>query len=80
MAQSPTEAILDRAHDAVVSIDQWGLVTYWNPSAEATFGIERQQALGRPVDELIIPERFRAAHREGLRRFLAEQTPRMLER
>ncbi|HWF74545.1 MAG TPA: SpoIIE family protein phosphatase [Solirubrobacteraceae bacterium] len=80
MAPNLAEFILDRAYSAVVSMDEDGLVTAWNPSAEAIFGRRREEALGRPVAELIIPERMRAAHREGLRRFLATGEGRVLER
>lgn len=65
-----TELILDRAHSAVISMDEDGLVTYWNPSAETMFGVAREDAMGRAVANLIVPERLRAAHLEGLRRFL----------
>ncbi len=75
-----TELILDRAHSAVVSMDQQGIVTYWNPSAEQVFGIPRDAAVGRAVVDLIVPERFRAAHREGLARFLAQGTGPLLDR
>jgi len=71
MASTLAEFIIDRAYSAVVSMDEHGLVTAWNPSAEATFGRGRDEAIGRPVAELIIPERLRTAHQEGLRRFLA---------
>ena len=66
-----TELILDRAHSAVVSMDERGLVTYWNPSAETMFGITRENAIGRAVGDLIVPARFRSAHLDGLQRFLA---------
>jgi PAS domain S-box-containing protein len=72
MASTATELILDRAPNAVISMDQDGLVSYWNPAAESTFGISRDQALGRPVAELIVPEQFREAHTAGLSRFLDE--------
>lgn len=80
MTSTLAEFILDRAYSAVVSMDEHGLVTSWNPSAEATFGRKREDALGRPVADLIIPERLRAAHREGLRRFLATGEGRALDR
>ena len=35
------------------------------------FGWTRAEALGRPLADLIIPERYRAAHRNGLQRYLA---------
>ena len=79
MTPSLTELVLDRAHSAVVWLDEAGLVTYWNPSAERIFGIARDDALGRPVAELIIPERFRAAHRAGLERFLRDRVGPVLD-
>lgn len=71
--------MLDQAHDAVISMDERGLVTYWNPSAERIFGIERAFAIGREVAELIIPDRYRAAHKGGLQRFLREGIGDMLD-
>ncbi len=71
MGASLTERILDRALGVVISMDQRGLVTYWNPTAETAFGIPRETAVGRHLAELIIPERLRAQHTEGLERFLA---------
>lgn len=70
--RSHTQLILDRAHNAVVSMDHRGVVTYWNPSAEIMFGISRHEALGQPVADLIVPARYRDAHNAGLQRFLAE--------
>jgi PAS domain S-box-containing protein len=74
------ELILDRAPSAVISIDERGLVTYWNRSAEKAFGIPAEEAIGRELAELIIPERYRAAHRNGIERFLADGTGPLLER
>ncbi len=75
-----TELILDRAHNAVISMDERGVVTYWNPSAEATFGISPGEALGQPVAELIVPPRFRDAHSGAIRRFLADGVGPLLDR
>ena len=72
MAATLTEQILDRAPSAVVAMDERGRVTYWNPGAEDMFGFSRDAAVGRTVAELIIPERYHAAHIAGLERFLAE--------
>ena len=80
MALDLTELILDRAHNAAVAIDERGAVSYWNPSAERIFGIARHAAVGRPIVELIIPERFREAHLEGLRRFHEQGVGPVLDR
>jgi PAS domain S-box-containing protein len=74
------EFLVERAYSAVVSMDEQGLVTSWNLSAEEMFGRTRDEALGRPVAEVIVPERWRAAHRTGLNRFLAGGADRILDR
>ncbi|HEY3772871.1 MAG TPA: SpoIIE family protein phosphatase [Solirubrobacteraceae bacterium] len=79
-AATRTELVLDRAHNAVISMDELGLVTYWNPSAEGMFGIEHERAVGRAVADLVVPERFRAAHTAGLQRFLVDGTGPLLDR
>src|ERR1700754_2289734 len=72
--------ILDRAPNAVVSMDESGRVTYWNPRAEEMFGVSREDALGTPVAELIVPERLRAAHTAAIERFLANGTGSLIGR
>jgi PAS domain S-box-containing protein len=74
------ELILDRAPSAVISLDERGFVTYWNQSAKKAFGILAEEAIGRELAALIIPERYRAAHRSGIKRFLADGTGPLLER
>jgi two-component system sensor histidine kinase/response regulator len=66
-----TRQIVETAHDAFISIDARGLITGWNPQAEASFGWARRDALGRELAATIIPERDRAAHRRGIEHFLA---------
>jgi PAS domain S-box-containing protein len=62
-------AILDLAHSAFISIDEEGLIVYWNVRAEEIFGLTREEAVGRVLADTVIPERLRASHWEGLRRF-----------
>lgn len=65
-----TYSVLESAHDAFVSVDAAGRVMVWNRAAEETFGWSRGEALGRPISELIVPERFRDAHQCRLRPYL----------
>jgi diguanylate cyclase (GGDEF)-like protein/PAS domain S-box-containing protein len=67
-SEALTRAILDAALDCVAVIDLSGRVVEWNPAAERTFGYTRDQARGRELAELIVPERLREAHRTGLAR------------
>src|SRR5262249_24433014 len=62
--------IIDTAYDAFVAMDAEGRITDWNRQAETTFGWSREQALGQPLADLIVPPRLREAHWRGLRHFL----------
>src|SRR6187401_526585 len=64
-------SVLDTAHEAFVSMDADGLISYWNPEAERTFGWSREEANGRVLAETIIPAKYREAHHRGLERFLS---------
>jgi diguanylate cyclase (GGDEF)-like protein/PAS domain S-box-containing protein len=64
-------AFLESALDCVLTMDRDGLVVEFNAAAEATFGYDRHQVIGLPLSDLIIPPRFREAHRDGLARYLA---------
>jgi protein-histidine pros-kinase len=66
-----TAAIFDVALDGIVSMNHKGVVTGFNGAAEQMFGYARNEALGRPLAELIIPPSLREAHQEGLARYLA---------
>src|SRR6266849_4850065 len=45
-------AILEVSPDSVVSMDERGLVTEFNPAAEKTFGYSRAEAIGTPLADL----------------------------
>ena len=62
--------ILETALDAVVVMKSDGIVADWNDRAAAVFGWSREEAVGRVMADLVIPERYREAHRKGLRRYL----------
>jgi diguanylate cyclase (GGDEF)-like protein/PAS domain S-box-containing protein len=63
--------IIDSASSAYIAIDAEGVITDWNERATETFGWPADEAIGRRLSALIIPEGQRAAHEAGLRRFAA---------
>ncbi|MBI3368993.1 MAG: PAS domain S-box protein [Burkholderiales bacterium] len=73
-------SIFDHALAALVSTDAEGRVVEFNPAAEAMFGIQREQVLGRPVADIIIPQRHRAAHDAGIARMADGGEPRLIGR
>jgi PAS domain S-box-containing protein len=62
--------IVESALDAVVTMNEDGRITGWNPQAEAIFGWRLDEALGQRLADLIVPEKHRAAHQQGLAHFL----------
>ena len=46
-------AVLDASLDPIVTIDQYGRIVDFNPTAEQTFGYLQEEALGRKLDDLI---------------------------
>lgn len=62
--------ISETALDAVVVMTSDGIVADWNDRAVSIFGWLRDEAVGRTMANLIIPERYREAHKNGLQRYL----------
>lgn len=58
--------ILNTAHDAFVGMDDTGKIVEWNVAAQTIFGWSREEALGVPLADLIIPAEHRAGHVAGL--------------
>jgi PAS domain S-box-containing protein len=61
--------LVAHALQAVVTMDERGVIAGWNAQAEELFGWPAAEVLGRPMHEVIIPERYRDAHRRGLERY-----------
>lgn len=82
--QIETEAfhavIVGTALDAIVVVDEEGLVMDFNPAAEQIFGYRREEAIGRSISELIIPPEHRAAHAAGMRSYLTSGASRVIGR
>src|SRR5262249_21778710 len=70
--------IIETALDAFVQMDEAGAVVEWNRQSEAIFGWSRAEAIGRPLAELIVPERYRARHANGLAQYLKSGESRVL--
>ena len=61
------ESLLEAAPDALVGMDQRGMIRFVNHQSEALFGYDRDDLIGRPV-EVLLPEplwEVYAGHREN---------------
>jgi PAS domain S-box-containing protein len=71
LEQARYTALLAASLDAIVVMDHEGCFLEFNRAAEEIFGYRRDQVIGRPIADLIIPESLRERHRQGLARYLA---------
>ncbi|HKS37446.1 MAG TPA: PAS domain S-box protein [Verrucomicrobiae bacterium] len=63
-------AILDSTMDAILSIDSGGKIHEWNKAATAIFGYPKAGAVGRRMEELIIPPDQREYYQNRLAEYL----------
>ncbi len=66
-SEAKFRSVMESAIDAIISGDAEGSIRSWNSAATALFGFTEAEVIGRPI-ELIIPERYRERHQQGIRR------------
>lgn len=64
-------ALLDAAPDAVVIVDEAGIVRMVNEAAERAFGYDRDELVGQPM-EVLVPDRFAGRHAEVRKELFAD--------
>ena len=68
-SQGRIQAILDTAVDAIITIDEHGIVENANPAVERLFGYSPAELIGRNVS-MLMPSPHREQHDEYLARYL----------
>ena len=66
-AEQKFRSVTESAIDAIISADHVGEIVSWNKAATKILGYTEEEAVGQRL-ELIIPERFHEAHRNGMAR------------
>ena len=57
------------APDAIILMDIESSIRLWNPKAEAIFGWTAEEAIGKRITDLIVPEIYREAHLAGMKHY-----------
>ena len=65
------QSVLDTALDAVVVMNDDGLIVGWNGTAERVFGWTAEEAIGLELGQTIVPSIHRHGHKQGLAHFHA---------
>ncbi|MDZ4832830.1 MAG: PAS domain S-box protein [Candidatus Melainabacteria bacterium] len=74
------KTILNHAANAFVGINEAGTITQWTEQTTRMFGWEKDEVIGLPIVDVIIPERYKSAHINGLFRYLSRRTANILEK
>lgn len=68
-SEETRKLIMNSALDAIICIDINGFITVWTPQAEKIFGWKEEEAIGQLLGSMIIPEKYREQHLEGIQRY-----------
>ena len=68
---------LEASPDAVIVVDQTGLINFASNRIEAMFGYLPDELVGKPLS-VLMPERYRDLHAGHLDRFMNDPRPRMM--
>ena len=77
LAEMRFRAVAQSSHDAIIIADQSGTILFWNKGAKDIFGYESEETVGQPLI-LLMPERYRQAHQDGLARYSTKGETRIL--
>jgi PAS domain S-box-containing protein/diguanylate cyclase (GGDEF)-like protein len=83
VARSESEGLFMRTveltSDGFLAVGPDGRIAAWNPAAAQMFGWSADEAIGRHVAELIVPEEERPLYLDRFERAVAEDMPQLLE-
>lgn len=69
-AAARMEAMIASSLDAILVVGADGRIQAFNGAAESVFGYSREEAVGQPMVNLIVPDHLQEAHEAGMRRLL----------
>ncbi|MBF8277188.1 MAG: response receiver sensor histidine kinase response regulator [Candidatus Brocadiaceae bacterium] len=70
--------ITEAAFDAIIMIDDDGIINYWNHAAETMFGYTQAEAMGKDVHKLVVPAGYKEDYQQGMMQFKATGTGAIL--
>ena len=72
--------IMNAALDAIITMDNEGHITFWNPQAEKIFGWRSQEVMGKEFSEIILPTQSRQAYKGRIKHSLKAGTGNILDK
>ena len=72
-AAARMQAMVTSSLDAILMVDVKGQIIAFNGAAETIFGYTRDEAIGKKLVDLIVPDTMRNDHLDGMARFLSSK-------
>ncbi|MGI9252834.1 MAG: PAS domain S-box protein, partial [Thermomicrobiales bacterium] len=69
-SETRLRGFMDASLDCVVGMDHLGIITDFNPAAERTFQVAREEAVGRRLSEVLMPPHLGHLHDAGVDHYL----------
>ena len=69
-SETKLRAVVDGALEGIITIDENGCLVEFNPAAERMLGYTRDQVIGKPITEIMIPPSQRDAHIKGHQHYI----------
>jgi len=79
-SEDQINSIFQNTIDAVVVMNEEGVITQWNHMAEVVFGWTSHEIVGKHLQDTIIPIRFREEHEHGFKHYMENGDGPLLNR
>ncbi len=66
--------VINAIKEAIITIDDRGLISLFNPAAEKMFGIDKKKMIGKRLKRLM-PEKYRSKHQKSMMSFFKSGIP-----
>lgn len=71
------QTFIDSSVDGILVIDSKGTILEYNHSSEKIFGFSREETLGKTIEEVLVPARFKKRHLQGVERLYTTKQRRL---
>ncbi len=79
-SEAKFRSISEAAQDAIVLMDDRGMVTYWNRAGEKMFGYDKGEIVGQQLHKFIVPKRYGNQYKKGIEQFQKNGTGPLINR
>lgn len=79
-SEARIRSITHSSQDAILMMDPDGLISYWNPAATKMLGYTKEEAVGKELHRLLVPERYYDAYRKNFAEFRQTGTGHVVDK